>query len=148
MRKWVIGVFALFAILTAVFGYLYHYGGLKQYFAMIGVVNNLPSEEQIEMYTELTGANKRGGEYGVLAGNWFGRVWIWQIGRLKHIKTDQYTAYSYFDGCREDVRARMNRGERSVIQQEIFTEIDKWQEKAQVGDFVTVYLANPANGSL
>lgn len=146
MSKLVVGIFLLFVFFPAVFGYLYFFGGLRQYFAMIKVVNNLPAEEKEQMYTELTGMNKRGGEYGVLAGIGFGRVWVWQIGQMRQLKYDQDTVYSFFEGCREDVRARLNRGEKNVIQQEVSTDKNDWLTKAKTGDYVTFYLSNPENG--
>ncbi len=92
------------------------------------------------------GTDPRGAERGILAGSMPGRVWVWSRGRLKSYAVDQYSIFSLFDGCSEDVRARIKRGEANVIEQILFTDMEKWRDGANTGDYVVIYPARSGQG--
>lgn len=140
MKRWGIGVLIFLAIGLIGFAYLYQFAGLRQYFRAVEVIKTTtPEEERIKVIEDFYGTDPRGAERGILAGSGLGRVWIWSGRGLKSYKVDENSIYSWFDGCREDVRARLNKGEANVIQGIIDTNMQNWSEKVQVGDYVAVY---------
>jgi len=148
MRQWVILVVSVVVLVGGAAGYMYERGGLKEYNKAVKVINTMPEEDRDKSWGEFAGVDQRGGERGILAGAWMGRVWVWQASGLKAYKVDKDTMYSVFDGCREDVREKMNKGVGNVIQREIFNDVQEWKKRTKTGNYVAVYVALPGNGGV
>lgn len=139
------------SLLTLVIGagiYLYGFAGLGEYLRMNSAVNKLPEEQKINVVAQVRGINERGGESGILAGNWKGKVWVWRVGGLKAYTVDEFSIYSIFDGCREDIRARLNKGASDAIERQVVTSFDDWRAKAKAGEYMVVYPTVPDQGGV
>ena len=149
MKKWVAGWIVLILVLIAGAAFCaYNYMGLKQYKRAISLINQMPEEEKNKAWDELSGTDKRGAQRGLLAGAWAGRVWVWTTAGLTSFVSDENSVYSDFEGCSDDIRARLNKGEGNVIKRTVFMDISKWKESAAPGDYVTVYITIPENGGI
>jgi len=147
MKKWVVGiVVVVLALILSLSFYLYKFGGLREYIRTITVINSLSDEEKKLATSEMTGTDLRGAERGILAGSWFGRVWMWNSYGLRSFVVDEFSVYSIFDGCSDDARDRLKMGLKNAINTEISTSYTRWKERAKTGDFVTVYVALPESG--
>lgn len=148
MRRW-IGILIGFGLIIMLggIGYLYQFGGLRQYIRARSVINNMPTEDKQYAWEKFSGTDPRGAERGILAGSGLGRVWVWSSSGLKSFIVDEYSIYSWFDACREDVKEKLRAGEGgSVIEQVIDTDLNSWREKAKVGDYVAVYPTQAEQG--
>ncbi len=130
------GIFIFIVVISAFGGWcIYKYAGLGEYRRIYSVVDNLPEDQKIKALEQLRGTNVRGAESGVLAGNWMGSVWVWGNDGLKRYKVDQFSVYTIFDGCRDDIRAKLNKGERSnVMERLVISSFENWRKKAQTGN--------------
>lgn len=148
MQKWWVSVFLVFGIicLMIVSALLYFKAGLSAYIRVNTVIKSMSSEEQRVAREEFYGTDQRGVERGIFAGIWMDKVWVWQRAGLKSFAVDNDSVYSWFDGCRDDIRARLNKGEANVIQRLIYTDLVSWSKQVRVGDYVVVYPAIPENG--
>ena len=148
MKKWALGfvVLILAAVLSVSF-YLYNFGGLKQYMRAITLINKMPEEYKEIAKNELRDKDKSGGERGILAGSWIGRVWIWNAHGLKSFAVDEFTIYSLFNGCSDEVRAKLNKGINGITRTMV-TSFSDWKNSVNAGDYVTVYIAKPENGGI
>jgi len=145
----VVGISAFLVILVLALGScLYFYGGMKQYVRAVVVIKRMPVEGQKVAWDEFSGTDPRGAQRGILAGSWMGKVWVWSTKGLKSYEVDEYTVYSLFNGCSDEVRAKLNRGEKNAIQKGIYRDFTMWQKQAKVGDYVAVYTAKPENGGV
>jgi len=107
-----------------------------------------PEKDRSKAWAEFRGTDQRGAERGILAGTSGGRVWVWSGWRLHSYIADQYTIYSWFDGCSDEVRAKLNAGKANVIERLLFHDMQQWMGQARVGDYVAVYKARPENGGV
>lgn len=126
--------------------WLYHSTGLKHYVRAISLINKMPEEARQNSWGDFTGTDQRGAKRGILAGAWIGRVWVWTTDGLKSFAIDENSIFSHFDGCRAEVRAKLNQGRKYAIEQEIYNNIKEWRGKAKAGDYVAVYVASAENG--
>lgn len=135
-------------------GWLYQWGGLNYYLRAVKLmrqeVPGMREDLMIEARNEFYGTDLRGAERGILAGTWFGKVWVWNNGWLKFYTVDDNSIYSWFDGCSEGGKAALKKGVSiaNVVEKQIFTDINKWRGLAKPGDYVTVYRATPENGGV
>jgi hypothetical protein len=109
-------------------------------------IAQLPGGKQAEAWGELAGYDPARMAGGILAWAGLDRVWVWTRAGLKSFVTDEYSVYSWFDGCNERVLAELNAGVAGAIGREIETEMAKWRKKVKAGDYVRVYLTNAEMG--
>ncbi len=148
MKKWFVGILVLlFTIGIGVTFYLYQYGGLKQYIRAISLINKMPEEEKKKSWDQLNGTDPRGVERGILAGSWLGRVWIWRVKGIRSYGVDEYSVYSLFDGCSDDIRVKLNKGE-NAISKVLYSDFESWDARAKAGDYVAVYTTKPEQGGI
>jgi hypothetical protein len=74
-------------------------------------------------------------------------VWIWNAHGLKSFVVDEFTIYSLFDGCSDEVRTKLNMGINGITRNMV-TSFSDWKNGANAGDYVTVYIAKPENGGI
>lgn len=147
MKRWILGIVSVvLVLLLSLAGNLYFYGGLKQYVRATSVINNLPEEDKNLGWQDLKLTDAREGRGGILAGTWFGKVWTWSADGLQAYAVDDYSIYSFFDGCSDEPRSRLKRGERNAITRSIYKLMDDWRTVVKPGDYVVVYLAQPEEG--
>ncbi len=106
----------------------------------------MTSEDQKKARVELDGTDARKVERGILAGSWLGRVWVWRSGKLVAYRVDDFTVYSQFDGCSEEIRAKLKRGERNAIVRSVYNKIGEWRGVAHPGDYIAIYKTQADNG--
>lgn len=124
--------------------YLYQKAGLK-YFIRAGMfINNIQSEtDKKQAWKDFIGKSENGYS-GIYAGNWRNRVWVWGRSGLRSFATDQYSVYTFFDGCTESILNSVDQGGVSVsISREVFfnVNVDDWKKKVSVGDLVVITIA-------
>jgi hypothetical protein len=147
MKSWILGtviVVVVFCIGGMLF--LYNFAGLRQYMRANNLMNNMPPDEKNKAQSEFFGTNQRGAQNGILAGSWMGRIWMWGVSGLQSFTIDEYSVFSFFDGCSDDKMERLNKGERDVITRAVYSDIDEWRGKSKIGDYVVVYVTKVENG--
>lgn len=140
MIKWFIGIIAfLILVLFSGLVLLYQFGGLKYYLRATSFINKLPTIERIETSRNFHSEEKNVYS-GTLAGTWNNKVWVWGKKGLKNFNVDQYSVYSYTDGCNNNVPKN--------IEREVIFDFNIWNQKARMGDFVVVLTTGEANGGV
>ena len=100
-------IFVVVGLLLILFFYLLIFGGLRDYFTALRIIAASPSTE-IKEGVRSQFAGSASGYGGILAGSWFNRVWVWGLGGLQSFVVDEHTLYSWFDGCNEDIKRRLD----------------------------------------
>lgn len=146
MQKWWFWICFVVVLILLVFvgAYLYGSAGGRYYVRARTVINQIPNTyEREKTLSEFKGYGNYG---GILAGSWLDRVWVWGMDGLRSFKTDEYSVYSWHDGCNPKVLAQLNAGEAGVIEREIDTDLHSWSQKSKTGDYVRVFIATPEMG--
>lgn len=144
MRKWRWG-FVLVVLVVMGCG-VYVGSGYHHWVQAQAKIERLSEENQAQAWREFEGYDERRLYGGILAGSLGSRVWVWTRHGLKVFVTDEYSVYSWYDGCNEGVLAELNAGVAGAIGREILSEIAAWRTRARVGDYVRVYLATAEMG--
>ncbi len=136
--------------------WLYFETGLKQYLRARVEIGRIAEEQTRREALEEFGWYAPGQSYGgILAGDFFGKVWVWGVKGLRSFAVDEYSVYSWYDGCSEEVLTRFKETDwetapsslvGEIIRRELTTDIAAWLQRARVGDYVRVYLATPERG--
>jgi hypothetical protein len=144
MRKSSLVVVSVLALaLVIFFGWLFVYGGLRYYLrAEIMIAQSkVSAENKIQVKLDFFGDGSNQFEYrGTLARVENGGIWVWGRTGLKYFKTDKDSVFHFTDGCLDiyTVQSEKNAGKEIEVNDEIFTDITKWGQKARVGDYVIV----------
>ncbi len=155
MRWWVWLVITLDLIILFLVGmWFYSAVGLKQYIRARQAIARLADQQVKEIAFREFYWHKPGEVYGgILAGDFFGKVWVWGAKGLRSFAADEYSAYSWFDGCSPEVLKQLNEGNwefesdwGKLVKRETDTDFDFWRQKSKVGDYVRVYLATEEIG--
>lgn len=134
-------------ILSAVMVYVYQYAGLKYFIRAKQVMNTIPDTEQRQQTWERFNGTGRTGEYrGILAGSWMGKVWVWGRSGLVSFNVDEYSVYSWFDGCSEPIKTQLNTGTAKGVERVVGNDFRNWRGKAEAGDYVTTFVTQPETG--
>jgi hypothetical protein len=92
---------------------------------------------------------ERGAEWGILAGNYLGKVWVWGAAGLVSYPVDNNSVYSIFDGCSEEIKAQFRAGNpKAELGQEIINDYEGWQKRARTGEYVVVYKVAENQGGM
>ncbi len=146
---------AVFLLLTVAGAWLYFETGLKQYLRTRAEIGRIAEEQTRREALEEFGWYAPGQLYGgMLAGEFFGRVWVWGVKGLRSFAVDEYSVYSRFDGCSPEVLKRLNEADweagearpGEIIRREMDTDLGAFLGKAKAGEYVRVYLAMPEMG--
>lgn len=140
MKKWII-IFVICELILIGVVVLYQYAGLKYYVKAVNFIHRLNGAEKNQVSEEFSGISK--GLYsGILAGVWKGKltgIWIWSRYGLRFFRTDQYSIYSFYDGCIAPIIDKK-------IPRLISFNIEEWASLVKVGDFIEIMVANKENG--
>jgi hypothetical protein len=130
----VVGLFVLTLSALCV----YQYCGLKQYFRATKYIDSINSEEgRIQTHNDFVGESEMYSK-GIYIGVFLSRVWIWNGKGIKSFLADEYTVFTYIDGCNEEYLSALDRGESVGLRKDMYFEIDKWKNKVVAGDFVII----------
>ena len=149
MRKiWVYSL--LFAVITtAIFLFLWFFTGLDSFVKVKIEIEKLPQSKQEAIYKHFLNKNIPNVDSGVLA--WINSsskpgVWIWGSKGLRYLKVDQYSVYSYFSVCSPDTIEAFKNKETFEVSRNIYTDIKNWKEKAKIGQYLLVTIADENSG--
>jgi len=130
------------------FLWLYQYAGLKHYIKAVREINQLEGEEKTEALEHFSA--EPGWYSGTLAGvntRGYGGVWVWGRQGLKYFKTDENSAYAFFEMCRPENLGKLEKNEKGLyIGQDIETDIGIWAEKTRQGDYTVLSISGAAHG--
>ena len=126
-------------------GLLYQFAGLGYYLKALRVIYQAPTVQiKQETWNQFKGPDPKWVYGGILAGSWFDKIWVWGSQGLRVFTVDQYSIYSWFDGCDPEIMARLDAGASgAIIHRDIDTDINVWRGKARVGDYVRANLTPP-----
>lgn len=141
---WILAFFLLLDLGLGVF-WVYWWGGLKYYIEAAISVNKLTGSEKGKALADFYGTGdpgKYGGILGYINKNGYGGVWVWGNRGPRYFRADQYSVFSSFDICKDQILAAIAKGEgKSVsIDRSIDTDIKIWAKKAKTGDFAVVLI--------
>lgn len=147
MKKKVLWVgCVLLLIMVSLSVYLYIFGGYKQYLRSQQVIGQMSNDDQKYARDVLDGTDARQVERGIVAGTWLGRVWVWRLGKLVSYTVDDFTVYSHFNGCSEEIRAKLKRGESNTIVRSVYDNIGEWSDQVTPGDYIAIFKAQEKDG--
>lgn len=128
--------------------FLYFSWGGKYYREAKRSITNLPEEQRIKskLIFELRGNYLYSGILMGVSKTWYQGVWVWGAKGPRFFRSDEYTVYSYFQMCTPEILESFSTGEAINPDRTINTDIKKWAGKAKAGDFITIKVAEPANG--
>jgi len=138
----------LFCFLTVAFVnlglgifYLYQYAGLKYFVRADILINDMPSETvKKQAWKDFIGKSENGYS-GIYAGDWMDRVWVWGNGLIRSFATDQYSVYTFSDGCTESILNSVDQGGVPRVDRLVYFDMNSWKEKVHVGDLVGIIIA-------
>lgn len=131
------------ATLAGIFVFLLFFGG-KDFAKALWVISRTENEgEKVSVWREFAGNYPKGPYGGILAGSAFDRVWVWTGSGLKGFSVDEYSVYSWYDGCNSEVLELLNMGQAGVVPRYLATDISDWRQKAKAGDYVRVFTTQP-----
>lgn len=145
MWKWVIVslVFILFLTSGA------YFSGFTKYIEARWVIYNLPSDKKNVIWDQYLGKDDPYLYSGILAGittNYFPGIWVWGKGGLHYFKTDEYSVFSFFSGCKDEVLNSLNDNQKITIDRDIYSDLKEWRSRTKQGQYVVVMIARPENG--
>lgn len=146
MSKWFWLIISFFLITVGCIGaYIYQFAGFRYFLKSLKIIQKSSTElERISIWNEFKGPDPKWVYGGILAGSWMDRVWIWGARGIKSFSVDEYSVYSYFDGCNDKTMSLLSSGASGdVIEREIFTDLNTWRKKAIIGDYVRANLTRP-----
>jgi hypothetical protein len=150
MRKFF--VWLLIAILIGfglIFLLLYQFAGLGQYLKIKAEIRQLPSE-QAETATNIFNGAELDSEYrgvlGYIDQSDEGEILVWGRSGPRYFKADEYTAYSFFNACTEDILSAQPEDGAIPVQRNVHNDVREWAREVQVGDFVSILLTMEGQG--
>ena len=147
MGKWIVRLFILLIIVTLIgFGFLYFFTGLNSYIKTAYTISKLSGEMKQQAVDGFYGKDEQGIYTGILSGITANRVWIWSNNRLKSFVTDEYSVYSFFNACSDEILSNIGAEKTFSIGRSVGTDILSWSQKVKTGDYVIVNMATEGNG--
>jgi hypothetical protein len=138
---------------AGVFGFLYQYAGLNHYLKAITYIRNVPAgEKQQKAWSDFYGENDAIHYGGLLGGVWANRIWVWGRIGLRSFPVDQYSVFSFYDGCTEAIKETTEeidsliRPELLKPSREVYPSLSDWSQKSRLGDWVNVIIADADHG--
>lgn len=145
MKWWLIVLF-LVVLVVGLGWWVWRYTGLNKYVDAMQAINALPLEQQGKAKGDFVGSEDSYLYGGILAGVTGDNVWIWGRRGLHYFKTDEYSVYSYFSMCNDEILRAFANNEKVVIDRSVDTDLTSWRQKAKTGQFVVIMITNPENG--
>ena len=144
---WIFGI--VISLLFAIFCYLlYAVWGGKFYFEARKSISHLPLDQKAvaENIFDSKGNYMYSGIYMGVFDDWLKGVWIWGQKGPRFFRSDEFTAYSYFQICTPENLENLNKSGAITPRRDVDSEIRVWADKVKVGDFVAIQLATPEHG--
>jgi|WetSurMetagenome_2_1015567.scaffolds.fasta_scaffold305665_2 hypothetical protein len=142
--KWLVALVAVMALgLSGLF--LYQYAGLKYYIKAVSYIKAMPTtEEKDKAWSSLVETPSDKYYRGIYGGDYLGRIWVWGKSGLRSFAVSQKTAYSFFDGCSDEVVGSDSHMGSDQQMFGKFSTFDKeqWQKTVNVGDIALVMVAS------
>lgn len=136
-------------VLIAGFLYLYKFWGLDGYLQTAYSIEQLPSDQKQQARNYFYAGNEtiyRGTIARVDTKN-YGSVWIWGSQGLKHFFADKDTAFSFYSTCDQPLFDHLKNGVDITTDDRIlYTDVNPWSQKIQIGYFVEAHIATAASG--
>lgn len=128
---------------------MFYFAGLKDYLRAQTYVNAYNGPGKDQMVRDFYGDGRRFYN-GILATVWTRGtpgIWVWTNNKLKFFVTDQYSVYSFYDGCtKKSGRFNPDSFGKIVINREISTRLDDVKKIGVSGDFISVMVTEEQNG--
>ena len=143
-------LFCLLAVIIMNLGlgvfFLYQNAGLKYFIKADSKIQKLSEPNKSKAVAIFYGESGNAREYrGILAGinkNGSGGIWIWGKSGLKYFYADKDSVYQFTNGCIDSIinpdPELIIEGEQKKIESEVYTDLGKWSQRVNVGDFVIV----------
>ena len=120
---------------------LYEYGGGRYYWELSDFVKSQDTtEKKAEMDREVFGSSLESTYGGIFIMTTDKGMWVWGKNWPKFFtKEDGVSAYYFFDICNQENLRRAEQLESiSPARREIFSDLDVWQKKLKLGDYVFI----------
>ncbi|MDP1713248.1 MAG: hypothetical protein Q8L41_00760 [Anaerolineales bacterium] len=148
-RKVGLVLFGVFILVTIGLGLTYQFGGLGNYIQATRAISKLEGDERTkaeQFFYSSGGEDEYRGMLGYVNTGGYGNVLAWGENGPKYFRGDEYTVYSFFNGCSEEIlNAKPEDGPKEV-KREIYTDVKEWKKRVKNGSFVTIILTNEENG--
>lgn len=145
MRRWIWGL-AFLIFLTLIGAYFTKLGDFVSVMIRIG---QLPSEQRAKAEQMFYAGGGADGYSGILAyvnRRGHGGVWIWGQAGLRYFASDEFSVYSHYSACNDDVISLIERGEPFSVERMVTAAIDEWGQRAKPGDYIELSIATAAHG--
>lgn len=132
-------LFAFFVVLVG--SYIYQSPWMMAYRRIQSAIRELPTSEQDRARREFDGQASSDVVAGLLVGNWFEKLVIFNSRGLHLVDTNGETIYSLFDGCQEETVALLRKGESDGLEIPRYVTADyrEWKSLTQSGEYVLIY---------
>ena len=149
MRKIWLYTIILAVISVATLLFLWFFTGLNSFAKIKREIGKLPQSKQKLIHKDFLNKNIPNVDSGVLA--WINSssnpgIWIWGSRGLRYLKADQYSVYSYFSVCNPETIEAFKNKETFEVSRNIYTDINNWKEKAKIGQYLFVTIADENSG--
>lgn len=149
MKKWMVALGVLLLLLVLGLGLVYQFGGLKNYVLATREISKLSDDQRdraLQNFNGRIGENGYRGMLGYVNKIGSGGLWIWGKNGPKYFSADEYTVYSIFTGCSDQIlNAKPEDGEIEVARR-VYTNVSEWSRDIKNGSYVTIFLAGEGNG--
>lgn len=120
---------------VATFVLLYSNFGLKDALRIRDVIGHIEDkDERTSTLQRFEGSDPKILYGGVFAGIVGDRLWVWGRMGPKSIVTDEYSVYSWIDGCSPGVLTTFEDGKLGKLDRTVYSDVAVWREMAKVGD--------------
>lgn len=138
----IFGIIIFFILSLLAYVAWHGYRGYTHYARMAQTIEAIEEPAQREQAWEQLHGNDPRVYGGVLFATLPGHIWVMGAEGVRHYQTDNYTAYSSFDGCSPAILARLNRGEVGAVERQVTERMEAWREQVKIGDYVRAYPTN------
>lgn len=138
----------IFVFILFCFGLVYYFGGIKEYRQATRAINNLGVNEidkASQIFRGTGGKNEYRGMLGYVNTSGYGKVLVWGKNGPKYFWGDEYTVYSFFNGCSDEILNAKPEDGAVEVNREIYTDVKEWEKRVKNGSFVTTLLAGEEN---
>lgn len=140
-------IVVIFALCFGMF-WIYQYGGGKYLIRVNEEIRKLEEQERTNARTKLYGLHQDNQYSGILMkivkGEYVG-VWVWGGLGLRYFRGDEFSVYTFFNGCKEEILRPKEVG-KPVPVGYVVSGGEEWGKSAQVGDFVKILITEEGRG--
>ncbi len=135
------------SLLVVCLGGLTIFTGLGYFGQALWMTYNLGQQDRELAKLRLYEAGGPGGYSGILAGTSpNGEVWVWGKAGLKRQSVDEFSVYTNFVMCSAENVELLGKDGRIETTSFVTTDVDKWRERARVGDYVSIEVTREGMG--